>query len=277
MSVLSGEKFELKLIPAEQVLLHEQCEDDRFNKLIERFNSEKVLYNPLIIGKFKKKYILIDGANRFEALKRIGCKTILAQLVDYASRTVKLKSWYHFVKGLSMEELISFLENNNLNYGKCRFSRLKKKLNSKFNYIGAADKNGNAVFIKLSKKMPEMLNELCSLNKYYESKFSYVRIDSDTRLDGINHLSAEPGILFIYPAFNKKHIIKIAGLREKLPAGITRHLIPNRVLHIKFEIESMKSGENIEQSNCELQKLIENKIEFKKVRLYREPVLIFDE
>ena len=93
MSVLAGEKFELRLIKSSDILLHEECEDNRYNKLIQRFKEEKILYNPLIVGRYKDKFILIDGANRYEALNRTGCKTILAQLVNYKSSKVRLRSW----------------------------------------------------------------------------------------------------------------------------------------------------------------------------------------
>ena len=56
MSILSGEKFKLRLIPASEILLHEQSEDNRYSKLIERFKKEKELFNPLIVGKYNDKY-----------------------------------------------------------------------------------------------------------------------------------------------------------------------------------------------------------------------------
>lgn len=104
-----------------------------------------------------------------------------------------------------------------------------------------------------------------------------MRIDSDTDVTDINSLSADEGLLFIYPDFSKEDIAAISKLKQKLPAGISRHLIPNRVLHIKILIDALKSSEHLEKRNIELQKYIQFKIDTKKVRLYREPLLIFDE
>src|SRR4030095_4936350 len=265
MSVLAGEKFELRLIKSDDVLLHEECDDQRYNKLIERFKEEKVLYNPLIVGKYKNKFILVDGANRFEALKLSGCKTILAQLVRYKSPKVRLRSWYHFATGMHMGDLKDYLSRENLEYKKWN---IKKGIN-KINRVGVIASGGEAILIRFPKKMEEMLRALSALNKYYESKFSYVRINSDADLGDIKSLSPEEGLLFVYPAFKKEHIVKIAGLSQKLPAGITRHLIPNRVLHIKYEIENLRSDKKSDERNEELNKLINDKIESKKVRLYK--------
>ena len=122
-----------------------------------------------------------------------------------------------------------------------------------------------------------MLKSLSLLNRFYGSNYSYMRIDSDTDVTDIKSLSADEGLLFIYPDFSKEDIAAISKLKQKLPAGISRHLIPNRVLHIKILIDALKSSEHLEKRNVELQKYIQFKIDTKKVRLYREPILIFDE
>jgi hypothetical protein len=210
MSILAGEKFELRLIKSDEVLLHEECDEKRFNKLIERFKEEKVLYNPLIVGKYKNKFILIDGANRFEALRLSGCKTILAQLVRYKSSKVRLRSWYHFASGMQMDDLKDYLSRESLEYRKWSASRRIKKGIDKINRVGVISKNGEAICIRFSNDLEEMLKSLSSLNKYYESEFSYVRIDSDADLKDIKSLSPDDGLLFVYPDFKKQHIVKIA-------------------------------------------------------------------
>lgn len=273
MLIFLGEKFDLKLLKASDILLHEEVEDNRYTKLYERFKADKVLYNPLIVGRYKKSFVLIDGANRFEALKKIGAKTILAQIVDYKSPALKLKSWYHFVYDMGFNDLKVFLEGSGLKHSKWN---IKNRLD-KLNYIGVCAPNGRGVKIKLSKKLDEMLKTLCSLNKFYENNFNYTRIDSDADFKNLRQVLPGEGLLFVYPMFPKEHIIKIASGENKVPAGITRHLLPNRVLHIKYEIENLISDENLEERNRELDELIKQKAENKKVRLYKEPILIFDE
>lgn len=273
MSILAGEKFELKLLSSGKILLHEECEDNRFSKLIARFNEERVLYNPLIIGKFEDKFILIDGANRFEALRNIGCKSILGQLVDYSSADVTLRSWYHFVSAMKMDDLLNYCNKNSLSYSECG---LHEKPESKKQLIVRSSDN-RAVCISLSSDLEEMLGILSRLNRYYENEFSYSRIDSDTDISNVKKLSNEEGLLFVFPEFSKNDIVAIAGLKQKLPAGISRHMIPNRVLHIKILIDALLTDEYLEKRNEELEKYVQYKIDTKKVRLYREPILIFDE
>lgn len=273
MLIFLGQKFDLKLLKSSEVLLHEECEDDRYSKIYERFKEDKVLYNPLIAGRHDNKYVLIDGANRFEALRKMGCKTILAQIVNYKSPKLTLKSWYHFVTGLSLTELKKYLDEAGYKYSKWS---INKKLD-KLKYIGVCGRDGKGISIKLGKKLEEIIKTLVSLNRYYENKYSYVRIDSDADFSNLNEVLPGEGLLFLYPAFKKKHIVQIAGLTNKMPAGITRHLLPNRVLHIKYEIEKLIPEDNLEFRNRELDDIINMKSEMKKVRLYKEPILIFDE
>lgn len=273
MSILAGEKFDLKLIRSAELLRHEDHEQNRTSALVERFNDEKVLYNPLIVGKYDDKYVLIDGANRFEALKEIGCKTILAQTVDYQDPKVVLKSWYHFVNGFPLEALFDYLGRNKIPFEKWQIRDNPVRM---FN-AGVISSGGEAILLKFQEDLFGMLDSICRLSRYYEEEFSYMRIDSDTDISNVSELSPEPGLLFIYPRFSKEDIVKIALSDKKLPAGISRHLIPNRVLHIKILIEALKTDEHLDKRNEDLDRFIQYKIDTKKVRLYREPILVFDE
>jgi hypothetical protein len=273
MFIFLGEKFELKLLKASGVMLHEEVEESRYERLYNRLQDEGVLYNPLIVGRYKNKYVLIDGANRYQALKKLGAKTILAQIVDYKSDELKLKSWYHFVNNMTFDDLKIYLEGRGLKYSKWN---IKSRLD-KLNYIGVAGASGKGIKIKLSKKLDEMLKSLSAINKYYENNFGYTRIDSDADLSNLKRVFPGSGLLFVFPMFPKQQIVKIAANENKVPAGITRHLLPNRVLRIKFEIEKLMTDENLDGRNKELDLLIRQKAESKKVRLYKEPLLIFDE
>lgn len=273
MFIFLGEKFELKILKASDVLLHEEVEDDRYSRLYERFKTDKMLYNPLIVGKYKNKFVLIDGANRYQALKKMGAESILAQVVDYKSPELKLKSWYHFVYNMKLDELKKYLDENGLEYSKWSIKDRIKKLN----YIGVAGVNGKGIKIRLSRNLDKMLMSLCELNKYYEGRFNYTRIDSDSDFRNLETVFPGEGLLFVYPMFKKQHIVKIAGSQNKVPAGITRHLLPNRVLQVKFEIEKLMPGNNLDERNAELDEFIKQKIEMKKARLYKEPLLILDE
>jgi hypothetical protein len=273
MPIAAGEKFELRLIRSTDILLHEYSENDRSSRLARRLREEKILYNPLIIGRHKHRYVLIDGANRFEALKRLNCGIILGQIVEYMNYDVLLKSWFHFVYGLKLDELVKFLGNSRIVFNYIK--KLRRPLPDK--EILVYSKQGNGILIKLDKDLKQLLSALSRINWYYENKYYYSRVDSDIKTGEITRISDAEGILVMYPEFSKRKILNIAGQTEKLPAGITRHLIPNRVMHIKYPVSELKSSAELEKKNSRLLNFVADKIKNKKVRLYREPLLIFDE
>ena len=84
-------------------------------------------------------------------------------------------------------------------------------------------------------------------------------------------------MLFVYPRFQKSHIVRIAKNNLRVPAGITRHLIHNRVLHVRYEVKNLKEVGNLEKKNEAFIKEITAKIDDNKVRQYNESVIIFDE
>ncbi|MBZ0204586.1 MAG: hypothetical protein K8I03_16350 [Ignavibacteria bacterium] len=209
MSILAREKFELRLLKASDVL---KCEDSGSSRLVERFESEKVLYNPLIVARYDGKFIHIDGANRFEALKKLDCKTILTKLVDYADADVQLRSWYHFVSEFTIQELAIYLNESGLVYHVWNMTEVP---NGK-NWIGVISTNDEAICNRFTNDLGKMLHALSSLNRYYESGFSYTKIDSGSDINDISSLSPDDVLLIVYPEFRKEDIVKTSGFNQKL-------------------------------------------------------------
>ena len=89
--------------------------------------------------------------------------------------------------------------------------------------------------------------------------------------------SRKKGLLVEFFHFNKKQIVNIANNDSKLPAGISRHILDNRVLHGRYDIAKLKDDRDLEQKRADLNKYLLNKIDTNKVRQYRESVIVFDE
>jgi len=89
--------------------------------------------------------------------------------------------------------------------------------------------------------------------------------------------SRKKGILIDFPDFKKEHIVKIARKKLKIPTGISRHILKNRVLHVKYALKNLKDTNNLEKKREDLSKYLYKKIDDNKVRQYKESVIIFDE
>ncbi len=157
-------------------------------------------------------------------------------------------------------------------------SQAKKLYGSKNNMVIASEiKNGRSLMIRLNTDLTQRIKELNYLTKSYFGIYNFDRSEQEIPFNDLKNFSRKNGILIEFPKFSKKQIIKISKIRDKLPAGISRHILDNRVLHVKYDIIKLKDDRNIEGKKHDLDKYLLGKIDNNKVRQYRESVIVFDE
>ncbi len=61
------------------------------------------------------------------------------------------------------------------------------------------------------------------------------------------------------------------------PAGITRFLIPGRVLRLNADLDYLKSGNSLQEKNRWLHEILKEKQLQGGIRYYAEPVYLLDE
>jgi hypothetical protein len=59
--------------------------------------------------------------------------------------------------------------------------------------------------------------------------------------------------------------------------GITRHVVAGRALGMDVPLEWLTDSQSLEAKNAWLNDLILQRLKANKVRLYQEPVFVFDE
>lgn len=270
--------FDLELLKLSDIKLHEATENIRLRNIYSRISKAKYLMNPVIVGRNGKDVILLDGANRYGSLKEIGCKLILAQVLNYKDKELKLDKWNHLVYDFHIDKLKEFCDAGNIQYSSVSNTHGSDYLKENFNYLLAADiYSDENILIKLSPKMDLMLEQIHDLTTVYFKHYNFDRSECDIKFSDIKKYTRRKGTLIVFPGFQKKHIVKIANNNLRLPAGISRHIIHNRVLHVKYEIKKLYSEKNIEEKQEELKKLLMEKIDKNKVRQYQETVIVFDE
>lgn len=270
--------FDLELLRLSDIKLHEATENNRLRNIFNRISKSKYLMNPVIVGRHGKEIILLDGANRFGSLKEIGCKLILAQVFDYKSRDLILDKWNHLVYGFKLDRIIKYCNANGLEFKRVTYTEGINMQDERFHYLMAVQIDGNEnLLVQLSPDMNKLLKQLNDITKLYFKKYSFDRSESDIRISDLKKYTRKEGTLIIFPRLKKHHIIEIANNNSRLPAGISRHRIKNRVLHVKYEIKKLMSDKNMELKKDDLKKMLEDKIDKNKVRQYQDSVIVFDE
>ena len=270
--------FDLELLKLSDIMLHEATENIRLRNIYNRISKSKYLFNPVIVGRHENELILLDGANRYGSLKSIGCKLILAQVIDYGTRSLRLDKWDHLVYDFTIDRIKALCNRLGLEYCHMGHAHGLAEIENKFHYLLAADLiSDESILIRLSPEMDKLISELDAITKLYFKKFDFDRSESDIKFSELRKYTRRKGTLIVFPSFKKHHIIEIANSNYRLPAGISRHKVVNRVLHVKYEIRKLRSENNIKGKQEELKKLLTDKIDKNKVRQYQESVIVFDE
>ena len=71
----------LRMVPIEDIRIYEAHDDVKVERLVRKIEAEQVFFNPISVV---SELIVIDGANRFEALKRLGARRAPCVVYDYS-------------------------------------------------------------------------------------------------------------------------------------------------------------------------------------------------
>jgi hypothetical protein len=83
--------------------------------------------------------------------------------------------------------------------------------------------------------------------------------------------------LFVYPKFSMEQVLEISRAGKRLPAGITRFVIPGRVLRLNFDLGRLQSEEPLAAKARWLNQRVATLIADHRVRYYQEPIYLLDE
>jgi hypothetical protein len=281
----------LKVIPINKLILHEKADESRVKKLVKRIKSDSYFRNPIIAVNFNRdsclfrnlknseiktrKFFVLDGVHRVKALERLGCRDIVAQIVDYFDARVKVNTWDHLLFGCGRQNLFEKIRSQGgisviKAGGKEAIELLKKK-----KIIGYfLFKNGDTFLIKSNNGFEERTEKLLALMDICET---VSEVDRISKSDIPFLLKKDTAAVLVIPNYNKKEIVNVALRGLVLPAGVTRHIIPNRVLGLDINLAMLKNNLSLSLKNKLLEKFINKRIKDKRIRFYSESVFIFDE
>jgi L-serine kinase (ATP) / ParB family transcriptional regulator, heme-responsive regulator len=83
--------------------------------------------------------------------------------------------------------------------------------------------------------------------------------------------------LIVFPHFTPEMILDVAEQGRTMPAGVTRFVIPGRILRLNAPLDKLASDEPLALKRSWLDTLVMEKLAYRQVRYYEEPVVLLDE
>ncbi|MCK4404428.1 MAG: hypothetical protein KAW02_04990 [candidate division Zixibacteria bacterium] len=282
--------FELRFVHSEDLVFHETCDFKRTQKLAEEIKRDGHLKNPVLVGSIRtengeklnhgrgEKLLVLDGVNRVSALKLLNIPDVLIQMVDYEDKRVKLSSWNHLIFGAQKEEIIKKIKDLNLEVSVCPFNWRKEALNHQktISYFLFRDMNGFVVN-NGSVTPEEKVKGLYQLISIYNSRSEICYLDSDNHLLSIFEHFKNSSAINLIPRFDKKEILGLAQKGILLPFGVTRFIVPHRILGLEVSCSVLSAQTPLSEKNLFLKELLTYRIKTKKAKFYQESVTLFNE
>ncbi len=267
---------DLRIVPAESITLHEEVDERRVTPLIERFKQDGFLKNPPIVAPLldTNRFVVLDGANRTTALWKMKAPHHLVQVVDYEE--VELDTWSHLIVGLTELEF----QTRRLETGLClaesnletaQYDLLARRISailcSPQGEVCALGRGGN---------LAAEAADLRKLVSIYSGRSAIHRVKA-TDLAELLPYYDNVTALIRFPRYTPADILNLAYDGNKLPTGITRHVISRRALRVNLPINVLTDQDSTEEKQRWLRQWIKEKLAKRQIRYYEEATFLFDE
>lgn len=274
---LEPSALQLRFVPLEALLLHEEDDPFRVKRLALTLQHEGKLRNPPIVAEQAGRYLVLDGATRTTALRELGYRDILVQVVDYYGEAVQVGTWYHVLAGMSHNRLLANLADvDGITLQSVDAQTACRMLGTHEIVASVVMRNGEWFAVLCEGDSVQRANLLCQFVAEYRGKAEVHRtaeIDLSILIPEYPDLTA----VIAFPEFSAAEISQIALSGAKVPMGITRHVVAGRTLGLDIPLERLTASQSLEVKNDWLKDLIAKRLQANKIRLYQEPVFVFDE
>ncbi len=262
----------LEVVALEDIFLHENVDPPRVEKLVKRLTADGKLSNPPIVMPLDHQYVVLDGATRTTALKEMGYPHAIVQVVTNEDK-LELLTWSHFIRQLDSSQVVKMLANlpeiSLVEIG----SLDETNGHDRLCYLQTVE--GQIFLVKAN----PTVNSAVALNKLTETYINtgFMTRTLDSNFQQVKQKYPDITALIVFPKYTVAQVLQVAQSGQRLPAGITRFIIPGRVLRVNADLVYLKSARPLSEKQRWLADLLADKRDNGRIRYYAEPVYLLDE
>lgn len=272
-----NETLALEIVSMDTVRPHEEIDEKRVERLVIRLQEESRLINPPVVTEWDDHYVILDGATRFSALRRLGFPHIAVQLVDPVSGDAELHTWYHVISSAdSVEELFGHLKQiEGLSLQRLPTDELQTAFDEHGAICYFLDRDGQVTLA-----MAEIEGDRLALMRAIVTGYSEWGRVERTLLTDIGRLRGQfpdMAAAAVFPQFDPADVFRAASQGRLLPAGLTRFVIPGRILRLNLDLEQLRASTSLAEKRAWFNQFLAEKLARSRLRYYQEPVILLDE
>jgi hypothetical protein len=281
LSLEIGKLPKITLVEADRLLLHEEPDRRRLESIRTRIGADGAIRHPLVAARDHgaASHILLDGVNRYMALRSLGCRLVPVQEVDFDDEGLTLSTWHHAVEDLEAEMIIA---DSPVPVSAVPFEGeftpagdfLPRYGDGCFCCIVAPGGRGFAVSAHGS--MLSRLETIRHVVRRIGSAGTMDRVSYTNMLDLAKNYPRFSALV-CYREFSKRDVLELAIAGVRFPGGVTRFGVPKRTLSFGVPLSLLQNGGSLEEKEAALQRMITDKIRERKIRIYEEPTFYFDD
>ena len=222
--------------------------------------------------------VVLDGANRVSAARATDLPHFLVQVVRYDDPAIKLTTWHHALSGFPAERLERELARiPGLTLRREGLSQARALLARREAVAYVVSGQDGALTLLGDRGLYERSTLLNGVVDLYRDRVPFNRVMHES-LDETRARFPEVTALVVFPRFHPDEILEIATSGARLPAGITRHVIPWRALRVNIALGILADPvRSLEEKNLWLTAWIAERTAQKNIRFYEESTVLFDE
>lgn len=264
----------VRFVPLDRVVPHEATDPRRAETLAERLRDEAVVRNPTIVAAIGDRYVVLDGATRSDALRRLNSPHAIVQDVGMGDG-LTLETWHHVVRQIPIDDLIGLVSDlEGIRVEETEGSPQQRMI--EYGGICALTAGDGRSFVVHAVEGRNRFEALAAMaDAYVTSALVSRTLERDP--SRLRSWYPDMTALVEYPEFTVEQVLLAARSGTLLPAGVTRFVVPGRVLHLDVPLEVLTGDRSLEEKNRWLHDHLTDKERSGKIRYYREPVYILDE
>lgn len=252
----------LRVVPLSRVMRHEEVDPLRVEQLRTRMEAEGVQRNPVICAEVGGDgFVVLDGATRTEALRQLGMEWVVVQVVD--PTRVTLETWHHVIRNCQSSEVIAQIG-----------SHPEIILSEAGGTPRVTTADGTVVSVLGNGMSPNAT--MSALVASYIGRWTASRI-IDPSPDTVAWRFPDWSVVVEFPPVEIEEVIKAALGGDLLPAGVTRFLVPERVLRLNAELGLLDNSGSLTLRQAALDALIQMRSRAGRIRRYEETVIVLDD